>query len=260
MIIDSHCHLTFDPLYQDIEAVIARARDAGVTRMLAIAINREDAVRVESLVARYPQQIHAAFGLHPNEAPGEVAIVADELIERCGQPQYLAVGETGLDFFRSEQSDMRWQYQRFREHITAAKTLGKPLVIHSRAADEETLQVLREEGAESGVIHCFSYDAASVRRYLDLGFYISFTGIVTYKSAVDVQAAAKLVPDDRLLVETDSPYLAPVPKRGKSNEPAYTSHVVDFLAALRGTDRASLAADTSANFVKLFQVEGSRSY
>ena len=199
-------------------------------------------------------RVSASVGLHPNEQDGHDPDV-DELVAYAKHPKVIAIGETGLDYFRSE-GDLDWQRDRFRRHITAAKQAGKPLIIHSRDAKEDTLRILEEEsaGEAGGVMHCFTGDWDMAKRAMDLNFYISFSGIVTFKSARELQEVATRMPAERYLVETDSPYLAPVPHRGKPNQPAFVRHVAEFIAELRGESYEQVAAETTRNFEHLFKV------
>ena len=200
--------------------------------------------------------ISASVGVHPNEQDCHDPTV-EELMERAAHPKIVAIGETGLDYFRSE-GDLSWQHNRFRTHIRAAKQLGKPLIIHTRDAKEDTLRILREEGADEvgGVLHCFTEDWDTARQALDLNFYISFSGIVTFKNATQIQDAAQKVPDDRYLIETDSPYLAPIPHRGKPNYPHHVRHVAQFVGDLRGIPVAQVAEQSSKNYWALFGGQG----
>ncbi len=251
-LVDSHCHINFDPLGGDIPGLLARARANDVESMLCVAVTLEEYPEVLAL-AREHEHIHASVGVHPNVTDGEDPTVERLVALGCDE-HVVAIGETGLDYFRSE-GDLAWQQARFRRHIEAARQLQKPLIIHTRDAANDTIDILRGEHAEEpgGVIHCFTEDWAFAKKALDLDFYISFSGIVTFKSAQQIQDAAKKVPLERILVETDSPYLAPVPHRGKTNQPAYTRHVAEFLAELRGTDLETIAAATTENFYRLFR-------
>ncbi|MEM9601947.1 MAG: TatD family hydrolase [Pseudomonadota bacterium] len=251
MLIDSHCHLDFDGLREDLEGTLARAHDAGVDHILCISVTLEDFPRVLDTAGR-SDNLFASVGVHPcypeAEQPG-----IDQLVELADHPKVVAIGETGLDFMRVE-GDMQWQRERFVTHIEAAARADKPLIIHTRAAAQDTVDMLVANRADrsGGVMHCFAENWDIARQALDLGFYISFSGIVTFKSAKAVQEAARLVPLDRLLVETDAPYLAPVPHRGKPNEPAFVRHTAQFLADLRGIPLDELAAHTRRNFFSLF--------
>jgi TatD DNase family protein len=256
MFVDSHCHLSFPELAARIDEIRAAMAAASVDRALCICTTLEEFDQVHALALRY-DNFWCSAGVHPdNEGVREPSV--DELIALAGRPRVVAIGETGLDYYRlGERSieDMAWQRDRFRAHIRAARATGKPLVIHTRSASEDTLAILREEGAETagGVFHCFTETMQVARAALDLGFYISFSGIVTFKSAVELQEVARYVPLDRCLIETDSPYLAPVPFRGKTNTPALVPHVAAKLAELRGTSIEAIAAHTSTNFDALFK-------
>jgi TatD DNase family protein len=251
-LIDSHCHINFDPLGDDVDQVIARAGDAGVNHMLCVSVNLEDYPQVLALAERY-DNVFASVGVHPNEQEGRDPDV-DELVTLASDKHVVAIGETGLDYYRTEEK-MDWQHDRFRRHIDAAKQTRKPLIIHTRDSSKDTLKLMEEEGARDagGVMHCFVEDWETAKRAMDLGFYISFSGIVTFKSARELQDVAKKVPLDRMLVETDSPYLAPVPYRGKTNEPAYTRNVAEFIAELRDIPLEQVAQHTTDNFYQLFR-------
>lgn len=237
---------------QHLDQVLLRARENHVDYMLCVSVNLEHYPEVLALAEQYPH-IFASVGVHPNEQSGADPGV-EQLVKLAQHERVVAIGETGLDYFRST-GDMTWQHNRFRNHIEAAKTVNKPLIIHTRDAAEDTMRILEEAGAEQcgGVMHCFVENWDIARRALDLGFYISLSGIVTFKNAKDLQEVAKKLPLDRILVETDSPYLAPVPFRGKSNEPAYVLHVAEFLAELRGEDYEQIANQTTQNFFDLFK-------
>lgn len=251
-LVDSHCHIDFEPLAERLDEVLDHARGAGVTHMLCVAVNIEDFPRVLELARRH-RHIFATCGVHPNETAGEEPSV-ERLIELGADPGVVAIGETGLDYFRSR-GDLDWQRERFRRHIEAARTLGKPLVIHSRDAPEDTVALMRthEAGTAGGVMHCFAGDWAMAQACLDVGFYISFSGIVTFKSAQTLMDVARRVPLERLLIETDAPYLAPVPFRGKTNQPGYVRHVAEHVAELRGVSAEALGEATTANFFRLFR-------
>jgi TatD DNase family protein len=250
-LVDSHCHIDFDPLYPRIDEVLANARDNDVDYMLCVSVNLEDFPGILALAERH-DHIFASVGVHPNEREGREPAV-EELLELADHPQVVAIGETGLDFFRSE-GDLEWQRDRFRRHIQAARRCGKPLIIHSRDARVDTIRVMREDsaGEAGGVMHCFAEDWEMAEQALALGFYISFSGIVTFKNAQAIQEVARRAPLDRIMVETDSPYLAPVPYRGKTNEPAYVKHTAEYVAELRGISYEEVAEATSANFFRLF--------
>lgn len=253
---DSHCHLDrleLKALGGSLDAVMEHATAQDIRYMLCVSINLEDWPAMMALVERYPH-VYASVGVHPNERDGREPTLAD-LIELAKHPKIAAIGETGLDYFRSE-GDLDWQRERFRCHIEAAKACGKPLIVHSRDAQPDTLDILEATGADQvgGVMHCFVDDWETAQRAVALGFYISFSGIVTFKSATRLQDVAKALPLDNMLVETDSPYLAPVPHRGKTNQPAYTRHVAEKIAELKGISYEAVAQATTANFRKLFDV------
>lgn len=254
-LVDSHCHINFDPLDQEVEQVIQRAHDNGVSHMLCVSVNMEDYPQVLDLARRY-ENVYASVGVHPNEQKGREPEV-DELVELANNNHVVAIGETGLDYFRTEKKS-EWQINRFRRHIEAAKQSGKPLIIHTRDSANDALTILEETGARDagGVMHCFVEDWDTAQRAMDIGFYISFSGIVTFKNAKTLQDVARKVPLDRILVETDSPYLAPVPHRGKTNEPGYTRYVAEFIAELRGIPLEQLAQTTTENFFRLFTAAG----
>lgn len=250
-LVDSHCHIDFDPLYPRVADVLANARDNDVSHLLCVSVNLEDFPRVLALAEQH-DHIFASVGVHPNEQDGREPD-SDELVELAGHPRVVAIGETGLDYFRSR-GDLDWQRDRFRRHIEAARRCRKPLIIHSRAAPDDTIRLMSEKnaGEAGGVMHCFAEDWKMAEQALALGFYISFSGIVTFKNAVAIQEVARRAPLDRILVETDSPYLAPVPYRGKTNEPAYVRHTAEYVAELRGVSYEEVADATSANFFRLF--------
>ena len=256
MLIDSHCHLDrldLAPFGGELANALAFAEERGVERFLCVAIDMENVHTVIEMAQRYPQ-VYASVGVHPNEQ-GRAEPSVEELITLAAQEKVIAIGETGLDYFRSE-GDLAWQHQRFRTHIAAAKACNKPLIIHCREAREDTLRMLAEEGADEvgGVMHCFVEDLATAERAMELGFYISFSGIVTFNSARELQEVARMIPAERLLVETDAPYLAPVPYRGKSNQPAYVREVAEFIADLRGVSYEEIAALSGENFQRLFRI------
>lgn len=250
-LVDSHCHLDFPPLGEDVAGVLQRAAEAGVCHMLCVSVNLEDFPRVLHLAETHPQ-LSASVGVHPNERAGQEPDVAT-LVTLGAHPRVVAVGETGLDYFRSH-GDLAWQRERFARHIAAARELGKPLIVHMREAGRDTLDLLSSEGAAEpgGVMHCFAEDWPVAREALDLGFYLSFSGIVTFRSAAALREVARKAPADRILVETDSPYLAPVPHRGKTNEPAYVRRVAECVARVRATAVEALAESTTENFFRLF--------
>jgi TatD DNase family protein len=257
MYVDSHCHLSFPELSDRIDAIRADMRAAGVDRALCICTTLEEFESVHRLATRF-DNFWASAGVHPdNEGVREPTV--DDLVALAALPRVVAIGETGLDYYRlngRSVADMEWQRERFRVHIRAGRLTGRPLVIHTRSASDDTLAVLREEGGGQvgGVFHCFTETQAVARAALDLGFYISFSGILTFKTAEDLRAVARFVPLDRCLIETDSPYLAPVPFRGKTNSPAYVPFVAKQIAALKGVSTEEVARITSMNFERLFGV------
>lgn len=254
-IVDSHCHINFDPLCADYDGLLARARQNEVSHMLCVSVNLEDFPQVRDL-ARQHDNIFASVGVHPCTDEGEDPTV-ERLLELAADPDVVAIGETGLDYFHFT-DDLDWQRERFARHIEAAKACGKPLIIHTREAAEDTMNMLRDLDARSagGVMHCFSENWEVARLALDIGFYISFSGIVTFKSAESLREVARKVPLDRMLVETDSPYLAPVPMRGKTNEPSYVRHTAERIAELRNMTLESIAETTTSNFFRLFSSAG----
>ncbi|MCS6763006.1 MAG: TatD family hydrolase [Candidatus Protistobacter heckmanni] len=255
MFVDSHCHLDFPDYQGQLAVVLERMTANQVTHAMCISVNLPDFPGVLAL-AEANGNLFATVGVHPDNEdtpePGE-----DQLVELARHPKILALGETGLDYYRlGERSvaDMEWQRERFRVHIRAAKRVGKPLVIHTRSSAEDTLAIMREEGAgeAGGVMHCFTETWEFAKAAMDLGFHISMSGIVTFKNARELQETAKKIPMDRLLIETDSPYLAPVPYRGKTNEPSYVRHVAECVADLRGVPLARFGEETTDNFFQLF--------
>jgi len=263
MFVDSHCHLSFPELAERLPQIRADMAQAGVDRALCICTTLEEFESVHAL-ATSNDNFWASVGVHPdNEGVTEPS--QQDLLERAALPKVVAIGETGLDYYQMDErkggrtvADMEWQRERFRTHIRAARQCRKPLVIHTRDASADTIAILKEEGEDGspgsagGVFHCFTETAEVARAALDLGFYISFSGILTFKSAADLREVAAFVPIDRLLIETDSPYLAPVPFRGKTNSPAYVPFVAQQLAQLRGTSPEDIGERTSANFERLF--------
>lgn len=263
MFVDSHCHLSFPELASQLPQIRQAMADAQVDRALCICTTLEEFEDVHALAMGY-DNFWATVGVHPdNEGVMEPTVQA--LLERAARPKVVAIGETGLDYYQMEErkggrsvADLEWQRERFRTHIRAARQVGKPLVIHTRAASADTIAILKEEGedgsagAAGGVFHCFTETAEVARAALELGFYISFSGILTFKSAAELREVAAFVPQDRLLIETDSPYLAPVPYRGKINNPSYVPYVARQLAELRGTTAGQIGRLTSDNFERLF--------
>jgi TatD DNase family protein len=253
MFTDSHCHLNYKGLVEDQVEVLTRARAAGVSAMLNIATRAAEWDDVLAVAEREPD-VWASVGVHPHDADTHAEVETETLVQRAGHPRVVGIGESGLDFYY-DRSDRDRQRASFRAHIAAARESGLPLIVHTRDAEADTAQILAEEmgkGAYTGVIHCFTASADFAQRALDLGFYISFSGIVTFKNAKDLAAVAAAVPADRLLIETDSPFLAPVPHRGRPCEPAFVADTARFLANLRETSVEELARTTSDNFRTLF--------
>ena len=251
MLVDSHCHINFEDFRDRLPEVIANMAAAGVTHALCVSVTLETFPEVLAVAERFPN-VFASVGVHPDYP--DVALVTQEaLLERARHPKIVAIGETGLDYYRLT-GDLEWQRERFRTHIRAARRCKKPLIIHTRAAAEDTLRIMEEEGAAEvgGVMHCFTESQAVAEAAMAMNFYISFSGIVTFKSARELQEVARVVPLERLLVETDAPYLAPVPFRGKVNEPAFVKHVASAVARLKNVTDQELAAATSSNFFTLF--------
>lgn len=248
-LVDSHCHLNFDGLSSRLPEVFANMAENQVRQALAISVSRQSFAEVLA-IAETNDHIFATVGVHPDREDAEEFTV-EELVNHARHPKVVGIGETGLDYHWCK-GDLAWQHQRFVCHILAANQSGLPLVVHTRDAAADTMRLLREHQAHAGVIHCFTENVEVAKAALDLGFYISFSGIVTFKNAPDIQAAAKYVPADRILVETDAPFLAPVPKRGKPNEPAYVKYTADFVAQLRGETPERIAETTTENFYRLF--------
>jgi len=254
-LIDSHCHLdrvSLKPYGGDFPALMAETAAAGVSHMLCVSIDLEHYPRMRALVDPWPQ-VSVSVGVHPNEQHRREPSPGD-LVELAADPRNVAIGETGLDYYRSS-GELDWQQARFRTHIAAARACGKPLIVHTRDAREDTLAILRGEGARDvgGVLHCFTESWEMARAALDLGFYISFSGIITFANAEELRAVAARVPLERLLIETDCPYLTPAPYRGRPNEPRYVAQVAQCIAGLRGLATEEIAAATRENFFRLFQ-------
>jgi TatD DNase family protein len=256
MYIDSHCHINFPELAARMPELLAKMAENRVTHALCVSVDLPDFPQVLALAEQYPH-IFASVGVHPDyEDTPEPSV--EQLVELSDHPKIVAIGETGLDYYRL-QGDLEWQRERFRTHIKASRITRKPLIIHTRAASEDTIRLMREEGAGTGdggvagVMHCFTESLAVAEAALDMGFYISFSGIVTFKSAKELQAVARAVPLERMLIETDSPYLAPVPHRGKMNEPGFVCHVAEFIATLKDVPLATVAQQTTDNFFNLFK-------
>ena len=253
MLVDSHCHLDYPDLQKDFSGVMARARSAGVETMLAIGTKLRDFPGVRA-IAEANENVFCTVGIHPHEAANEQT-AADALVALADHPKIVGIGETGLDYFY-EKSPRDAQAENFRAHMRAAHAAGLPLVIHTRDADDDTAALLdwatRECPGTIGVLHCFTSSLALAQKAIGLGYYISISGIVTFKNAEDLRATVRALPLERLLVETDSPYLAPVPKRGKPCEPSYVLHTAQFVAGLKEVELPALARVTSDNFYRLF--------
>ncbi len=253
MFVDSHCHLNYKGLVEDQEAVLERARGAGVDLMLNISTREREWDDIVATAEREPD-VWASIGIHPHEADAHPDVDTAKLVARAAHPRVIAIGETGLDYYY-DHSDRDRQRASFRSHIAAARVTGLPLIVHTRSAEEDTAEILADEmgkGAFPGVIHCFTASDEFARIALKLGLFISISGIVTFKSATDLQATAATIPEDRLLIETDAPFLSPVPHRGKTGEPAFVADTARFLSTLRGVSVEDLGRTTSANFHRLF--------
>jgi TatD DNase family protein len=257
MFIDSHCHIDFPELAERVPEILEKMRENQVSHALCVSVTMSDFPRVLALAESYPN-LYASVGVHPDYEDTPEPSVA-ELVELARNPRIVAIGETGLDYFRLS-GDLEWQRKRFRTHIQASNLSRKPLIIHTRQASADTIRILQEEkasiaeGGVAGVMHCFTESLEVAEACMAMGFYISFSGIVTFKSAKELQAVARVVPLERMLIETDSPYLAPVPMRGKTNEPGFVRHVAEYLADLKGVPLQELAEATSHNFQRLFGV------
>ncbi|MFM1977782.1 MAG: putative metallodependent hydrolase [Pseudomonadota bacterium] len=256
MLVDSHCHLNFPELQSNMEQIRASMHDNQVGHALCISVTLKDFPQVLTLAETYPN-FFASVGVHP-DYEDEPPFTVDDLVNLANHPKVIAIGETGLDYFRLT-GDLEWQRERFRTHIRAAIKSQKPLVIHTRSAAEDTLRIMHEEKAQlvGGVLHCFTESLDVALEAIDLGFYISFSGIVTFKNAVMLKEVASQLPLDRILVETDSPYLAPIPYRGKINQPAYVKHVAEELSRIRNISLAEIMEATTANFFRLFNTANS---
>ncbi len=256
MFIDSHCHINFSTFADRLPELFARMADNQVTHALCVSVSLPDFPQVLGMAEQYPH-IYASVGVHPDYEDTPEPTV-EQLVELADHPKIVAIGETGLDYFRLE-GNLGWQRERFRTHIRASRETGKPLIIHTRSASEDTLRIMREEGASvdaggvAGVLHCFTESLEMARAAIEMGFYISFSGIVTFKNARELQAVAKELPLERILIETDAPYLAPVPFRGKTNEPGFVVHVAEYLAQLKGVPLEQVARQTTENFFELFK-------
>jgi TatD DNase family protein len=252
--VDSHCHINFPELAANISDVLAQMRQNQIVNALCVSVNLSDFPQVLALAEQYPD-VYASVGVHP-DYEGVEEPDAEHLVELAQHPRVVAIGETGLDYFRLK-GDLEWQRSRFRTHIRAAIQSAKPLIIHTREAAADTLRIMAEEHAAEagGVMHCFTETWEVAEAALAMGFYISFSGIVTFKNAGQLKEVAQLVPLDRILIETDSPYLAPVPHRGKLNQPAYVKHVAEEIAKLRGISLEEVGLRTTENFMRLFKPE-----
>ena len=253
MLVDSHCHLDFDSFDGERDDVVARARNAGIGHMVTICTKVSEFERIRRIADAY-DAIDCSVGVHPHEAAGEQTVTTARLVALARHPKVVGIGETGLDYYY-EHSPREAQQRLLRVHIAAARESGLPLIVHTRDADDDMASILAEEmaaGAFTGVLHCFSSSRALAERALALGFYISFSGILTFKNAAALREVACMAPLERLLVETDAPYLAPVPQRGKRNEPAFVTHTAACLAALRKLTPEALALATTDNFYRLF--------
>ncbi len=253
MLVDSHCHIHLDEYAERMPQLLENMANNGVTQALCVCINLADFPHVLALAEAHPQLL-ASVGVHPDQAQ-DASPTVDDLVSRAQHPKVVAIGETGLDYFR-QTGDMEWQKARFRTHIRAARQCGRPLIVHTRAAGEDTLRIMREEGASEvgGVMHCFTETLELARSAMELNFYISFSGIVTFKNALALRQVAQAVPLERLMIETDSPYLAPVPHRGKTNEPAWVLHVAEEIARLRGISLEEVGEATTRNFFHVFKL------
>jgi TatD DNase family protein len=252
MLIDSHCHIDFEEYAGRIPQILEGMARNQVTHALCVCVNLADFPRVLALAESH-SQLFASVGVHPDQVE-DASPKVNDLVLRARHAKIVAIGETGLDYYR-QNGDLEWQRARFRTHIRAARECGKPLIIHTREAGEDTLRIMREEGASQtgGVMHCFTETLELARAAIELNFYISFSGIVTFKNALAIKEVAKSVPLERMLIETDSPYLAPVPQRGKTNQPGWVRHVAEEIARLRGISLEEVAEATTANFFRLFK-------
>ena len=253
MLVDSHCHIDFPELADKLDSVFDLMRENRVEAALCVSVTLEDFPRVRGLAESYPN-VYASVGIHP-DYEGVAPVSVAELVALAEHPKIVAIGETGLDYYRLK-GDLEWQRERFRTHIRAARECKKPLIIHTREAAQDTLRIMREEGAEKagGVMHCFTETLDVAKAAMDLGFYISFSGIVTFKNAKSIKGVAREVPLANLLVETDSPYLAPVPYRGRTNQPGYVKHVAEEIALLKEIDFSQVCVETTKSFYKLFNI------
>ncbi|MCE2746627.1 MAG: TatD family hydrolase [Burkholderiales bacterium] len=257
MFTDSHCHLDFPGLVEQLPDILSRMQAARVNRALCISVQLEDFPKVLTLAETYPQ-LWATAGVHPDYEDITEPTV-EKLLELADHPKVIGIGETGLDYFRLK-GDLQWQRERFRVHLRAANICKKPVIVHTRAAGDDTLNILSEENVQGcgGIIHCFTESLDFARKALDLGMYLSFSGIISFKNAADIREVARFAPIDRILIETDSPYLAPVPHRGKTNEPSFVPHVAKVIAQEKGVAVEEIGLQTTANFDRLFGFEQPR--
>lgn len=255
MFVDSHCHINFPDLLERMPDMLALMSEERVSHALCAAVNMETLQSVLDVAERYPN-IFASVGVHPDYEDVDEPD-ADRLVALSRHARVVAIGETGLDYFRLS-GDLEWQRERFRTHIRASRECGLPLIIHTRSASDDTIRIMREESADeaSGVMHCFTESLAVAEAAMELGFYISFSGIVTFKNARELKEVARVIPLERMLIETDAPYLAPVPHRGRTNEPGFVPHVAEEIARLRGVDLAEIETATTNNFFRLFKRAG----
>ncbi|MCG7983121.1 MAG: TatD family hydrolase [Candidatus Thiodiazotropha lotti] len=258
MLVDSHCHLdrvALDHYANDFSQFVTSTLDGGISHMLCVSIDLESWPSMVSLVESYPQ-ISVSVGVHPNDRERHDP-TPDELVELAQHPKVVAIGETGLDYFHGK-GDLDWQRNRFRQHIEAAKQAELPLIIHTRDAREDTLSIMQSQGADraGGVMHCFTENWSMAEQALEMGFFISFSGIITFKNAADLREVVKQVPMQQLLIETDSPYLAPVPYRGKPNQPIYVHQVAECVAEIKGVSVEHVAAQTTENYYRCFPLAG----
>jgi TatD DNase family protein len=254
VLVDSHCHINFPELTRDLEGVLTRMHAAGVTHALCVSVSLETFPEVLAIADRFPS-VYASVGVHPDHRGGSEP-TSGQLVELARHPRVVAMGETGLDYYR-ETGDREWQRERFRTHIRAARACNKPLIIHMRQAAEDTLEIMRSEGAAEvgGVMHCFTESLSVAEQAMALNFHISFSGIVTFKNAKELKEVAKRIPLERLLIETDSPYLAPMPYRGKRNEPSYVRRVAEEIGEIKAVSLETVARASSKNFFSLFKVK-----
>jgi TatD DNase family protein len=252
MFVDSHCHLDFPELHAGLDAIFESMRSNQVTHALTISTTLHSFVRVHA-VAMSHENVFASAGVHPDEQSDDHEASLEELLRLAQLPKVVAIGETGLDYYRLKEP-LEWQRERFRTHLRAARECGKPLVIHTREAANDTLRIMQEEGAEKvgGVMHCFTESLSVAHRAMEMNFHISFSGIVTFKNAAEIKEVARAVPLERMLIETDSPYLAPMPYRGKTNQPGYVKHVAEEIARLKGITPEEVGRATTRNFFALF--------